>query len=340
MTPKTPLLRLLNLLTGAGILLASPALATQPGEPSPEVEPASPVKKKSPYSLPWQLRPAMPGSVVRSDTSVAMFDVKTPAGDASGSTIASMLLFSYKVSDALAPLVRLGYVTTKLDDADRVSAFVNPVVGATYGMPIGDDLKLGLFLGVALPLGQGGGDRGDPTSDTSKRYAAASSGIYARAAMDNAMFAVNYLTVFPGVGLAYVSDGLTIQGEVTVLSLNRARGDDAVEADKSRWNLTSGLHVGYFVLDMLSLGAELRYQRWLSTPKFVETDEDAPADAQRGLRDQATFAVGPRLHVELGPGLWLRPGIAYSRGIDKPMAGANVGPTNYNIVQLDVPLAF
>lgn len=320
----------------------APAAEAAPAAPAEAAAPPAAAKpKKPPYSLPWQLRPVAPGNVARLDTTYAMFKNKTATGDDSGSTIASMLLVSYKVTDSLAPLVRLGYVTTKVEGTDRLSALVNPVVGATYGMPLGADLKLGLFLGVALPFGQGGGDRGtDPASSKSKQYAAAGSGIYARSAMDNAMFAVNYLTVFPGVGVAYVADGLTVQGEVTVLSLQRARGGDAAEKDKSRLNMTAGLHAGYFVMDMLSLGGEIRYQRWLSTPKAVETDDDLPSDAQRGIRDQASFAVGPRLHLKAGESLWIRPGIAYARGIDKPMAGAKTGPTDYNIIQIDIPVAF
>ena len=39
------------------------------------------------------------------------------------------------------------------------------------------------------------------------------------------MFAVNYLAIFPGVDLAYVSAGLTVQGEVTLFQLTRVRGD-------------------------------------------------------------------------------------------------------------------
>src|SRR5690606_5383056 len=118
-----------------------------------------------------------------------------------------------------------------------------------------------------------------------KRYAAAGSGIYARSAMDNAMFAVNYLTFFPGLGIAYVADGLTVQAEATVLSLHRARGGESAEPDEHRVNFTSGVHVGYFVLESLSLGADLRYQRWLSTPSAVEADEAAADDDQRGIRD-------------------------------------------------------
>jgi hypothetical protein len=45
--------------------------------------------------------------------------------------------------------------------------------------------------------------------------------------------------------------------------------------------------------------------------------------------------VGPRVHIRLARNLWLRPGLAYARGLDRPMAGAN-----YNILQIDVPFVF
>ena len=50
--------------------------------------------------------------------------------------------------------------------------------------------------------------------------------------------------------------------------------------------------------------------------------------------------VAHTLSSVLGESTWIRPGIAYARGIDKPMSGATAGPTNYNIIQLDVPVAF
>src|SRR5260221_7723797 len=94
-------------LAGAFAALSAPALAAS-GEPSspttpptvsavvspaPSVAPPAP-----PYSLPWQLRPAAPASVVRSDTSVAFYD--GAAGQA-GSTVATMLLASAKVTPSL-----------------------------------------------------------------------------------------------------------------------------------------------------------------------------------------------------------------------------------------------
>jgi hypothetical protein len=77
------------------------------------------------------------------------------------------------------------------------------------------------------------------------------------------------------------------------------------------------------------VGAELRYQRWLSTPAFVET----PGGAAR--RDTLTIAAGPHLHLMLSETITLRPGFAYARGLDAPLAAAD-----YRIVQIDFPVAF
>jgi hypothetical protein len=300
------------------------ALAQTPAEAAAATPEAAP--KPPPYSLPWQLRPVAPGNVVRSDTAIAFY--KSPA-DESGSTVASTLLASYKVLPSLAPIVRLGLVSnsppegaTSMTGATLESSvgFANPVIGAFWGPELPKPFKLGVFLGLALPFGSGGGDAPDASAAAANPAAMA-----ARSAMDNAMFAVNYFTVFPGVGFAYVSDGFTAQAEVTVLQLTKTRGPDAL--DDSNTNLTSGLHLGYFFIPQLSAGVELRHQRWLSTPTPVEANED--------LRDTTTVAVGPRVHLKLGETSWLRPGIALALPLDKPMTDAD-----YTIVQVDVPFVF
>ena len=66
---------------------------------------AAPAAPPPPYSLPWQLRPVAAVNVVRSDTAVAFYD---NGMGATGSTVATMLLASYKVTPSLAPMVRLG----------------------------------------------------------------------------------------------------------------------------------------------------------------------------------------------------------------------------------------
>ncbi len=93
--------------------------------------------------------------------------------------------------------------------------------------------------------------------------------------------------------------------------------------------LVSGVHVGYFIIPMLSLGAELRHQRWLSTPKAVAADKTGT------LRDNTTVAFGPRMHFEVAPGKWLHPGISLTLPLDDPMK-----KNSYKIVQLDIPFSF
>ena len=314
-----------------------------PAAEAPPAEPPAAKPKPPPYSLPWQLRPVVAASVVRSDTAFAFY--KDNAGKESGSTVASMLLASYKVTDELAPLVRVGVVSNSppsslktATGADMKSSFnfLNPVVGATYAIKPAKPLRLAFFLGLTIPVGSGGGDDAKP-----EQSVANGAGMRARSAMDNAMFAVNDFTVFPGVGFAYVSGGFTAQIEATVLQLMRVKGDKvpamgaAKNPDSSKTNFTTGLHLGYFIIPMLSVGGEIRHQRFLSTPKAIEADEKLADDAQLGLRDTTTFAVGPRLHFKLGESVWFRPGVAFAMGIDDPMK-----KTEYKIVQLDLPVAF
>jgi hypothetical protein len=301
-------------------------------EPQPEAAPTEPEEapkpKPPPYSLPFQLRPVVAGTVVRSDTAIAFY--KNPATDDSGSTVASMLLASYKVTEEFAPLVRLGIVSNSPPDApappqpESAFGFLNPVLGATYALKLSPELRLAFFLGLAIPVGSGGGNDPDPGNALANR-----AGILARSAMDNAMFAVNDFTVFPGVGFAFVSSGFTAQAEVTVLQLTRVRGDAPAAPDSSKTNFTTGLHLGYFFAPFISAGVELRHQRWLSTPTAVENDTTDT------LRDTTTVAFGPRFHIQLGEKTWLRPAVALVLPIDDPMADAE-----YKILHIDVPIAF
>lgn len=301
----------------AGALASAPAFAQGTVEPLP---PPADKPKPPPYSLPFQLRPVAPGNVIRADTTFATYD--SPATGDSGTTVASSLLASYKVTPAFAPLVRVGLVHNSPPVGESGTSLLNPVLGGIYGLQLSPQLKLGLFLGLTLPIGSGGGNDGAP-----EKRAANRAGIWARAAMDNAMFAVDYFTVFPGVDLAYVAHGFTAQAELTLLQLTRVKGDAPIVPDPSNTNLTGGIHLGYFVIPMLSVGAELRHQRWLSTP--------TPVEANSALRDTTTVAFGPRVHLKLGPTMWLRPGISFGLPLDDPMKDSS-----YKLFQLDVPFVF
>ena len=288
---------------------------------------AAPAAPPPPYSLPWQLRPVAAVNVVRSDTVVAFYD---NGMGATGSTVATMLLASYKVTPSLAPMVRLGL---SQNDAPAAgvdgTSFINPIVGATYAAKVGA-MRWAAFLGATVPIGQGAGNMPDAGAATAN-----SAGIRARSAMDNAMFAVNYFTAIAGGGVAYVDHKLTVQAEATLLQLFRVRGDTASSAtDSAKTNSTAGIHAGYFIIPMLSVGGEFRYQRWLSHPTQLNT-MGAKVDIPGIAMDTMTVAIGPRLHFQVSKGLFLRPGLAYARGLDKPLTDAS-----YNMVQVDVPFYF
>jgi hypothetical protein len=144
--------------------------------------------------------------------------------------------------------------------------------------------------------------------------------------MDNSMFAVNDLTPTLGLDLAYVAHGLTLQAEATLFELVRVRGE-AVQPDALKTNFTTGVHAGYFLVSWLCMSAELRYQRYLTTPAAVAMNPDA--------RDNLTAAVGLRALWKLGGHRSLRPGVSFARGLDLPMSDRD-----YNIIQLDAPFAF
>ena len=88
----------------------------------------------------------------------------------------------------------------------------------TYARKLGS-FRLAGFLGATIPVGAGGGDTPDKGA-----AAANKAGIAARSGMDNAMFAVDYLTAIGGVDAAYVDHRVTIQAEATLFQLFRVRG--------------------------------------------------------------------------------------------------------------------
>lgn len=294
-------------------------------EPAATPESSSTPPKPPPYSIPWGLRPALAVNVVRLDSALSFF--KNPATQDSGSTFVSTLLAGYKVTDNISPIIRLGVASNSPPDGPMGpnpgpgTVFLNPVVGVNYSHKV-ESFRFTPFLGVALPLGSGGGNNPDP-----KLAAALRDGIPARSAMDNAMFAVNDLVVFPGLAFSYINHGVTFQLEATVLKLTQVRGDTAAQPDTSRTNFTGGAHLGYFIIPELSFSVEVRHQRWLSTPKALATAPKA--------RDNTTFAFGPRAHFKLGETMWLRPGISFSTPLDDPMADRE-----QKTIQLDIPFLY
>jgi hypothetical protein len=279
------------------------------------------------YSLPWQLRAVMPANAIRLDSSIAFYD---NAADQSGSTVVTTLLACYKLTPNLMPLIRAGLVENEAPGTQPGgSSLLNPIVGLLYGRRI-ESIRWALFAGATIPIGSGSGDAAN--TGTSLANAA---GRDARSGMDNAMFAVDYFAAGLGGDLAYIDHRLTVQVEATLFQLLRVHGSDAgpQSTDAARTNSTFGLHAGYFIISHLSIGGEVRYQRWLTTPTRLVNG--AKVDVPDANKDQFTVAVGPRAHFAVGHGLFVRPGISYTRALDNPLAGES-----YNVLQVDVPVVF
>lgn len=307
-------------------LLDEGALPPPPPPTVPEA-PAAPPAPPAPYSLPFQLRPAAAANVVRSDTSFMKYEDVNGSG---GFTVATTLLASWKIPGTgaagygFAPLVRFAAVSDSPPGSVANGggfAVVNPLAGVTYAFPLGGGFRAAAFFGTTIPVGMGGGD-----TPNAGQADARSVGPFARAAMDNALFAVNDWATIPGVDVAYVGHDFTVQAEATLFELVRVRGAQA-QHEATKTNFTAGLHAGWFATRMLSIGAELRYQRWIDAPFAAETGKTS--------LDNMTFALGPRFHIPVGS-TWVRPGVAFSRGMDRPLAGA----MNADIVQVDVPVVF
>ncbi len=280
---------------------------------------AEPTAPPAPYAVPFQLRPAVAANVFRSDSVAAFYSDATD----SGSTVVTSLLGSYKVSPQLAPFARFAVLHDNPTTGDSATGTSNALAGVTWAPKLPAPYKIGIIGAMTAPIGTGGGNSPDMAKAAANKAA-----ILARSAMDNAMFAVNDVAFIAGASAAFVDSGFTLQAEATVFQLVRVRGAD-VQPDKTKTNMTSGISLGYFIVKQLSVGGELRYQRWLSTPKAVANDMTGTT------RETITAAVGLRTHWQLEGKRWLRPGVAYTRGVDDPMMGRH-----YQVVQLDVLFAY
>lgn len=302
--------RLALLAVAFSLAVTSPALADEEApSPAPAADKAPPAAS---FVLPFQLRAPVARTLVRLD-SVA-------TKHAAGAGFASVLTGSYSPLPDLAVLARIPHAASFPDEGASGGALGNPVLAAMYTPALRPATRLSLFGGVALPLAQGGGDAPDPA-----RSAAVGSGIYGRAAMDNALFAVDYAVGIVGAGAAHSVGVCSFQLEATVLELVRVRGEQR-QKDTSRTNLTAGASAGCYLRSPLQLIGELRYQRWLTTPAAVS------ADASR--REQATAGLGLRFDARVGT-LTLRPGVLVALPIDAPMSKAD-----YRQLMLDLPIVF
>ena len=129
--------------------------------------------------------------------------------------------------------------------------------------------RLALFGATTIPVGTGGGNAPDAgAAKTAPRRSW-------RGPRDDAMFAVNYMTAMVGVDFAYVNHGFTAARWRRPCCSSFASARSQRGRDRSfRTNSAVGLHLGYFIgSHFFSLGADLRYQRWLSSPDHRERDD-------------------------------------------------------------------
>lgn len=323
MKSSSILLRVVAVVLLWGIVPSSSALAQSappPPPPNTDAAPASPAPP--PYVLPFQLRPAIAVNVVRVDFPLAMYSRQNESV-AGGWTIAPTIVAAYKVLPWLSPLIRLGMFSNSPTTGASGTGFDDPLVGVLATPNPGGGFRPSVYAAFTIPIGSGGGDAPDPGV-----AAATGRGRAARSYLDNALMLPNYFAAIQGVGLAYLRSGFTIQAEATVLEFARVRGPEATQ-NASVVNSTWNLWLAYSILPQLSVGVELRHQRFLSTPLAVE--------ANHALREQTSVAIGVRTKLVLAPGVVMPLGIAFIRGIDEPMQGSGA---SYNTIWLDVPVVF
>jgi hypothetical protein len=267
------------------------------------------------YSLPFAARPWAPPNLVRLDAAIL--------DDSQRAAVASTLTVGVRLSRAIGLFGRAAWVQDLPREGTRRNALGNPALLAMWSPEIARSVRVPLVVAVTLPLGQGGGDASGTGELAARR--ALGAGVYARQAMDNALFAPNYLTTAVGAGLARVADHWTLQAEVTFVRSVRTRGA-TLDPEPARTNFTSAIHVGYAASGVLNLNVEAHWQRWISTPSAVRQD---PA-----LRDQLTVGFGVRFDLAIGHVL-VRPGFGWFRGVDAPMRRANA-----HVVVFDLPIVF
>jgi hypothetical protein len=344
--------------------VAAESAAAEPAEPSavleaeaapaPEPAPApAPKKAAAPYTLPFHLRPISAGNVVRLDNVIGMYDATDATTNGAlgnpnkpvnkGIREVSILNAGYTFAKDLGILARIGVANNfpHKDVPNRKNgyALTNGLLFFTYTPKFMDgDLRTAFYLGTTAPIGSGGGNKGDAAA-----LAVNSGSGLVRSNMDGALFRVNDMAIIPGVDIAYVAHGLTVQLELTYLEIFRVRGEN-VQTDVAKRNFVGGLFVGYSIIPQLSAGVELRYQRWLKPPhgirNFLNNDnpneqiQQEAHDRGNTMRHNMTVALGVRGNFKIGEKTFFRPALSYAMGL-----AGQIADHKYHLIQVDLPFA-
>ncbi|MDP3275342.1 MAG: hypothetical protein Q8Q09_09125 [Deltaproteobacteria bacterium] len=303
----------------ASIAQSSPDTTPAPAAPAPA--PTTPAMARAAYALPWTMRPAVAPTLARIESSVAIRD--------DGVSAVTLLTGGYAfVPTELGVYGRIGATNFTANSNGTVTAGVtNPLLMLLWTPQLARGLRLTVFAATTLPLGTGGGTMPDSFSRSAN-----ASGILTRSAMDNALFAVDYLTPIVGLGAVYMTHGWTFQAETTVLQLVRARGHhNPNNSDAARTNFTAGLNVGYLLHRYVTASGELHYQHWINAPNLL-----APTMANPNpYHGQASFEIGLRANLPVSRTILARPGISFGMGL-----GGRMADVGYKVVHIDLPFAF
>jgi hypothetical protein len=234
----------------------------------------------------------------------------------SGSIVTGM----YKIAPSWGISARVGVMDNQPSVGPSGTTVTSPMLIGTYALAL-DDWRLAFGFGVSAPIGSGGGNNPDPGVALANKQAN-----YARSAYDGPLFNPNNTYLTPSADVAYVAHGLTVHYDLALSQAFRVQGD-LKTPDSSVTTLLTGLHVGYFVVPMFSIGAEMRYQRFLTTftPLCTSTSSQC---------DNLTIAEGVRLHFKTGKN-YFRPGLSLTQGLRGPVADQG-----FEVVQLDLPVSF
>src|SRR6185436_13111069 len=184
-------------------------------------------------------------------------------------TVLSVLTASYDLTDRWGAFARLGLVDNDPATGEAGRGMSNPALGFTYGRPLSDRYRLGLTLGVVLPLGSGGGDDPDP---------AVLNAMLTATDWGGPMYGPDHLTPYVGASLTRSAGPLTLRARSTLYDANRVKGKKADPIGPTVIFTSSDLLADYSLSDRMSVFTQLAQTYYHNTPPFVAADATARAD--------------------------------------------------------------
>jgi hypothetical protein len=233
-------------------------------------------------------------------------------------TVLSVLTASYDLTDRWGAFARLGLVDNDPATGEAGRGMSNPALGFTYGRPLSDRYRLGLTLGVVLPLGSGGGDDPDPAVLNAMLVATDWGG---------PMYGPDHLTPYVGASLTRSAGPLTLRARSTLYDANRVKGEKADPIGPTVIFTSSDLLADYSINDRMSVFTQLAQTYYHNTPPFVAADATARADHY--------LVGGVSFNFKLANGRSFQPSLAYGEAIDQPKTRRT-----FRLLELGTKLSF